>query len=136
MHPYLFRVLLRAPFGAQCHSGALMPLEQKIRAPDEGAITVIILCIDAETRDTIASWLKSLSIRTFVAENGFQANRILRDVPCQLLITDRLLPPWLGLGRINKLLARRPGLRITFVDNGSPDGRMLAHAIGATDFLP
>jgi DNA-binding NtrC family response regulator len=113
-----------------------MTLGQNTGAEDEDAIPVILLCIDAEVRDRIAHWLKPLPIRTFVAEDGYQAYRILRDVPCRLLITDRLLPPWPGLGRINGLLALRPGFRTAFVDNGSPDGRWLAYAVGATDFLP
>ena len=85
-----------------------MRLEQNTRAEDEDRISVIILCIDTEVRDRIVYWLKPLPIRAFVAKDGYQAHSILRDVPCRLLITDRLLPPWPGLGRIHKLLAHDP----------------------------
>ena len=80
-------------------------------------------------------WFRSLPVRASIANNGYQANRILRDVPCRLLVTDRLLPPWPGLGRFWTLRTQRPDLRIAFVDNGSPDGWILARAAGATDFL-
>ena len=89
---------------------ALMSFEQNSGAQDEKAIAVIVLCIDAEARDAIAYWLKFL--------------------------TDRLLPPWPGLGRIHTLLVKQPSLRVAFVDNGAPDGLWRAHAFGATDFLP
>jgi DNA-binding NtrC family response regulator len=112
-----------------------MPSDQKTGTQNEEAVDVIILCIGAETRDMIAYWLKSLPVQTFVAKDGYQANRILRDVPCRLLVTDRLLPPWPGLGRINRLLARQPSFRIAFVDNCRLD-LMVARAVGATDFLP
>lgn len=111
-----------------------MPIEHKIWTQCEAVVDcIIILCFDAETRDRIAYWLKSLPVKTFVAKDGYHANRILRDVRCQLLITDRLLPPWPGLGRINRL--RRSGMRIAFVDDCDLDSRILARAVGATNFL-
>lgn len=126
---------LLAFFRMQYHAGALMTLVQKT-AEDEDAIPVIILCIDAEVRDRIAYWLKFLPVRTSIAESGYQANKILRDVGCRLLITDRLLPPWPGMGRFHRLLVKRPGLRIAFIDDGAPDRRWFAQAFGATDFMP
>ena len=105
-HPELPCVSLLAFLVVRCHSGGPMPSDQKTGTQNEEAIDVIVLCIDTEARDMIAYWLKSLPARTFVAKDGYQANKILRDVPCRLLITDRLLPPWPGLGRINRLLAR------------------------------
>ena len=109
--------------------------ERKPGARDCGLVNVIVLCLDDEARETIANLFNTLPVRTFITNSGSHANRILNDVPCRPIVTDRLLPPWPGLGRISRLLVRRPGLRIAFVDNVSPDGRMLAYAIGATDFL-
>lgn len=120
----------------QCwpQSDVHMPVEPKTWSQCEAVVDcIIILCIAAETRDRIAYWLKSFPAPTFVAKDGYQANRILRDVRCQVLITDRPLPPWPGLGRINRL--RQSGMRIAFVDDRNLESRMLARAVGATDFL-
>ena len=108
---------------------------QETEAQDSGLVDVIVLCIDEETRETIAAFFKTIPVRTVIANRDSQANRILEDVPCRLLVADRLLPPWPGLGRFGRLRIRKPSLRIAFVDNGTPDGRSLAHAVGATDFL-
>lgn len=120
----------------KCRSDALMWPERKTWAQDRRLVDVIVLCADDKARESIAKFFDTLPIRTFIANCGFQANRILNETPCRLMITDRLLPPWPGLGRFGRLRIRKPSLRIAFVDNGTPDGRALVNAVGATDFLP
>ena len=98
-------------------------------------LDVIVLCSAEEVRDVIAYWFSSLPARTAVAEDGYDAGRLLRDGSCRLLITDRVLPPWPGLDSFLSLRARNPRLRIAFVDNGSRDDRILARVTGARIFL-
>ena len=51
---------------------------------DDGATTrdgpgsVVILCADETVRAAIAYWATLLPVRIVVAEDGYQANRILR----------------------------------------------------------
>ena len=123
-------------FSAQFHLDAFMWSGRKTGAQDRRLVDVIVLYIDDKVRESIAKFFKTLPVRTFIANSGSHANKILDDVPCRLIVTDRLLPPWPELGRFGRLRIRKPNLRIAFVDNGIPDGRALAHAVGATDFLP
>ena len=102
---------------------------------DDGAMDVVILCADEPARDAIAYWLTSSAARTFVADNGYDANRILQDGWCGWLVTDRVLPPWPGLDTFMVLRDRNPGLRIAFVDNGNLHDWILARVTGATALL-
>ncbi len=101
----------------------------------DGAGDVVILCAEEDVRDVIAYWLTSLPARTFVADDGYHAARILGDGPCRWLVTDRILPPWPGLDTFLTLRSRHPSLRIAFVDNGSLDDRILARVTGANVVL-
>src|SRR3989304_7287249 len=71
--------------------------ERKPGARDCGLVNVIVLCLDDEARETIANLFNPLPVRTFITNSGSHANRILNDVPCRPIVTDRLLPPWPGL---------------------------------------
>jgi DNA-binding NtrC family response regulator len=95
-------------------------------------IEIVILCTDEEVRDVITYWLASLPVGTKIAADGREANPILHNSACELLITDRILPPWPGLDTFRQLRSANPGLRIAFVDNGDVDTWILARAIGAT----
>jgi DNA-binding NtrC family response regulator len=102
---------------------------------DGTAGDVIILCAEEEVRDVIAYWLTSLPARTFVADDGYHADRILHDGSCRWLVTDRVLPPWPGLDTFLTLRADHPHLRIAFVENGNIHDGILARVTGATAFL-
>ena len=101
-----------------------------------GTINVIVLCVQTEPRDLLSHWLKTLPVVSIVARSGYHARKMLDAGACHLLVTDRMLPPWPGLGRFGPLRARQPHLRIAFVDNGGLNAWLLAQAVGATDFLP
>src|SRR5687768_5285506 len=96
------------------------------------AIEVVILCADEDVRDVIAYWVASLPVSAAVVLAGHEANAILHNGACELLITDRVLPPWPGLDTYHQLRSGNPQLRIAFVDNGSVDTWVLARAMGAT----
>jgi DNA-binding response OmpR family regulator len=104
--------------------------------PRPNAPGVVILCNEEATRAAIAYWSTMLPVRTFVADDGYEANRILRAHDCRLLITDRLLPPWPGLDSFRQLRERHEDLRIAFVEGASREDVGLARVAGATDVLP
>lgn len=98
--------------------------------------TVVILCAEEATRDAIAYWLSSAPTRAIIAADGYEASRALKDNPCHLLITDRVLPPWPGLETFMSMRLTYPRLQIAFLDDGSPDARSLARVTGAHVVLP
>jgi DNA-binding NtrC family response regulator len=100
------------------------------------APAVIVLSSEETLRDAVAYWFRSLSIPTVATADGYEASRALKDVGAGLLITDRLLPPWPGLGTFRELQAANPALRVAYVDDGSWDGAILARVAGATVVLP
>jgi len=107
-----------------------------IRSPGVQPLTVVVLSSEEELRDVVVYWLQPFSISTIAAADGYEANRVLRNVAAGLLITDRLLPPWPGLGTFRQLQSANPRLRIVYIDDGSWDGPILARLTGATMVLP
>jgi DNA-binding response OmpR family regulator len=104
--------------------------------PRGNAGRVVILCAEEAVRAAIAYWATLLPVRTVVAEDGYHANRVLRNGDCRLLVTDRILPPWPGLDTFRQLRERNPSLRIAFVEGASREDVGLARVTGATDVLP
>lgn len=107
-----------------------------IRTPGVHPLTVVVLSSEEELRDVVVYWLQPLSVTAVAAADGYEANRVLRNVGAGLLITDRLLPPWPGLGTFRQLQSANPRLRIAYIDDGSWDGPILARLTGATVVLP
>src|SRR3546814_678370 len=91
---------------------------------------VVILCAEDAIRAAIAYWTASLPLRTIVASDGYQANRILRNGDCRLLVTDRVLPPWPGLDTFRQMRERNTDLRIAFVEGIPREDVGLARAPG------
>lgn len=96
---------------------------------------IVILCAEEEVRDVIAYWLSSHPAKTIVAQDGYQAARILEN-GCRWLITDRLLPPWPGLDTFISLRSLHPNLSIAFIENGNAHDGILARVTGANVLLP
>ena len=111
-----------------------MDVVQQLEARQDGS-AVVVLCAEEATRDVIGYWFSSLPVRTFVTSDGHEANRLLADATCRLLVTDRVLPPWPGLKTFVHLREDNPSLRIAFVDDGSPGGAVLARITGAKTVL-
>jgi DNA-binding response OmpR family regulator len=110
--------------------------KQDDAATRDGPGSVVILCADETVRAAIAYWATLLPVRIVVAEDGYQANRILRGEDCRLLVTDRILPPWPGLDTFRQLRERNPRLRIAFVEGASREDVGLARVSGASLVLP
>jgi DNA-binding response OmpR family regulator len=94
---------------------------------------IVILCAEEGARDVIAYWLGAPG-EVVVAEDGYHAARLL-DQGSRWLVTDRVLPPWPGLGTFLELHGRYPRMRIAFVENGSREERILARVTGADVLL-
>jgi DNA-binding NtrC family response regulator len=116
--------------------GVTVPTGQPNRGTTDGTGDVVILCGEEEVRDVIAYWFTSLPAPTVVADDGHQANRILRQRNCRLLITDRVLPPWPGLDTFRSLRDHNPRLRVAYVENGNIHDQIVAGIFGATDYYP
>jgi DNA-binding NtrC family response regulator len=113
-----------------------VPNGQAIPDTTDGSGNVVILCGEEEVRDVIAYWFTSLPTPTMVAADGHQANRILRERNCRLLITDRVLPPWPGLDTFRSLRDRNPRLRVAYVENGNIHDQIVAGLFGVTEYCP
>ncbi len=105
------------------------------REQHDSLAAVVVLCAEEQARDVIAYWFASLPVRTFVPVDGYAANKILKDITSGLLVTDRVLPPWPGLDTFLQLRSGKPYLKIAFIDDGTPDARILARVTGATSIL-
>lgn len=112
-----------------------MQIERETEREDDDTTGVVILCAQELVRDMLAYWLEPLPIRTFVARDGYEANRLLETVRAGLLVTDRTLPPWPGLDTFRQILARNPQLGIAVVEDSTPESATLARTAGATIVL-
>ena len=92
---------------------------------------VVILCRDEEVRDMVVYWIASSGVMASVAKDGHDAARILRNGCARLLITDRMLPPWPGLGTFRDIKHRHHGLRIAVIEDPSREASVLGQRVGA-----
>lgn len=98
--------------------------------------SVVVLCADEAARDALAYWLNSSGISAVIARSGYQARSLLSVAGTRMLVTDRALPPWPGLGTISALKKATSELKVAVLDNGVPDNAALARAAGADVVLP
>jgi DNA-binding response OmpR family regulator len=79
----------------------------------------------------LAYWLRSVGMNMEIAESGRRGRALLQEGGTQVLVTDRVLPPWPGLRRLTVLKQSSDHLRIVAIDKGDPDSRWVAFAAGA-----
>jgi DNA-binding NtrC family response regulator len=82
---------------------------------------VVILCLDERYRTTLVHWLRSCGMGVEIADDGSQAKVLLGAGSRDVLITDRVLPPWPGLPRLAALKRLRAHLRVVAIDKGDPE---------------
>lgn len=92
---------------------------------------VVILCRDEVVRDMAVYWIASSGAMASVAKDGHDAARILRNGCVRLLITDRMLPPWPGLGTFRDIKRRHHGLRVAVIEDPSREASVLGQRVGA-----
>lgn len=103
--------------------------------PPQAPPSVVVLCAEQEVRDVIAYWFTSLSVPTFATTDGYVAGTALKVPEARLLVTDRVLPPWPGLGTFREIQSANTHVTVAFVDDGSRDGALLARLTGANVVL-
>ena len=94
-------------------------------------LNVVVLCLDDHYSTTLAHWLRSAGVRVEIVNTGRQAKQLLHGSDRQVLVTDRVLPPWPGLPRLASLKRSHKHLRIVAIDRGDADSRYVALAAGA-----
>ena len=96
---------------------------------------VVILCRNEEVREMVVYWIANSGVMASVAKDGHDAERILRNGCVRLLITDRMLPPWPGLGTFRDIKHRHQGLRVAVIEDSSREARVLGQRVGADMIL-
>jgi YesN/AraC family two-component response regulator len=70
-------------------------------------VRVLIVDDEAGIRELICSVLAMKGYETLEAKNGLQALELARQCPCDLIITDQVMPGMNGLELIEQLSAER-----------------------------
>jgi DNA-binding response OmpR family regulator len=119
-----------------CHQVELKARKRVRTLPEidqdaEQKLKVVVLCLEEHYRTTLAHWLLLAGMDAVIAESGRRARVLLAAGGTQVLVTDRVLPPWPGLPRLSSLRRSDADLRIVAIDRGDPDSRYVALAAGA-----
>jgi len=101
----------------------------------------IVVADDVEgIRELIGQWLEDLGHGVRRAENGREVIKLVSSRPCDLVVTDILMPDGDGLDVIMDVKRTRPATRILAFSGGGrfmgvADALRLAKAIGADGML-
>jgi CheY-like chemotaxis protein len=104
-----------------------------------GSETILVVEDNREVRGTTVEILSSLGYRVLEAANGHQAlEQFMRQPEIALVFTDIMLPGGLlGTQLVQKLIERRPGLKVLLTSGFSESSLMHRSMLeGATDLLP
>jgi two-component system response regulator (stage 0 sporulation protein F) len=99
-------------------------------------LSIIVVDDVPEIRDVMVNFLTPLGHHVVAAANGHQAAKLIRTQPCDLLITDVLMPDGDGLELIGELKRVDGTVRILAISGGGntlqPDYCIgMAKAMGA-----
>ncbi len=101
-------------------------------------MTAVILIVEDEKnlREGLREALRSPGFRVLTAENGFQAEEIIRERPVDLVISDLKMPGMSGLELLEKVHSFSPStLFIIMTAYGTVDTAVEAMKQGAYDYL-
>jgi DNA-binding response OmpR family regulator len=118
-------------------SSSESPESLPTRAPDvsqRSSETVLIVDDDADVRTLMSDFLSDVGYRTYAAESGDVAIRLLDDVQPDVLIADFAMPGRNGAEVARAIRARLPNLPILFV-SGYADLAALEAAVGKAPLL-
>jgi DNA-binding response OmpR family regulator len=83
---------------------------------------ILVLVANGDLRDTACYAGKELGFAVDTARHGSHAARLLNEAEYHALITDRVVPPWPGLGGIPRLKRRYAGVRLVILLKQGPIG--------------
>ncbi|MEW5728570.1 MAG: response regulator [Pseudomonadota bacterium] len=97
----------------------------------------VVLTTDPGTGELLALWLGRAGFEVVATARGGEAARALDDGGAELMVLDRVHPHWSGLGTIQAIKRRHPGIRV-LVAGLRPDDPFLplARAVGADAVVP
>lgn len=78
-------------------------------------ITILVVDNDEDVREGLCRLLRRAGYTVDVAANGMEALEYVQRHPCQLVITDMLMPGMGGLTLLERLRELRPGLPVLVV---------------------
>jgi DNA-binding NtrC family response regulator len=78
-------------------------------------ITILVVDNDEDVREGLCRLLRRAGYTVDVAANGMEALKYVQHHPCQLVITDMLMPGMGGLTLLERLRELRPGLPVLVV---------------------
>lgn len=108
--------------------------------PERHALTILLADDVEEIRRLMAAWLEDQGHTIFHAANGHEAIRQALAHPCDLIVTDILMPEKDGLDVIIALRRTQTHARFLAISGGgqymsAQDALHLAHALGADGHL-
>lgn len=97
----------------------------------------VVLAADEGVRELIGLWLGRAGFEVVATDRGSVAAGTLEDAGADLVVVDRVYPHWSGLGTIQSVKRRHPGVRV-LVAGLPPDDPFLALArsVGADAVVP
>lgn len=92
----------------------------------------VVLAADDGVRDLVGLWLERAGYAVAATDRGSEAAHTLDEEGADLVVLDRIYPHWSGLGTIQSIKRRHPGIRVV-VAGARPDDPFLplARAVGA-----
>lgn len=95
------------------------------------AIAAIVLVSSRREREALAGMINSIGVPFAIATNGHDAYDLLSQGAKQTLITDRLFPPWPGLGNLRDVKQWHGELRIVLVSGYRYPAAIIPELAGA-----
>ena len=96
---------------------------------------VVVLCNHPEVANLLWRWLGVSKVSSLLAHSGYEARSALHTTSPQILITDRVVPPWPGLGSVRRLKAEYAFLEVAYIDASAQEPVILARFCGADRVL-
>jgi CheY-like chemotaxis protein len=84
-------------------------------APPSRRFTVLFVEDDREVRESVVEILRHHGFDVLVAEDGYEAIRVLMEFPVDLMFTDVVMPGLSGFELAEQAKLIRPDLRILYI---------------------
>jgi DNA-binding NtrC family response regulator len=103
---------------------------------EQDMATILIVDDDLNVLEVLDARLQSAGFRTYKAENGRDALRLIKDNKIDLMISDMKMPGMSGMEVLTKARSLQPGLPVFFLTAyGSIPDAVNAVKAGAVDYL-